>query len=113
MLIRKTTKICLKMEDDLPEFEEVKLKQRESRFNVNGKQLTFDKYNSPLPNRLKNEYSIELDLNNVKSRGFVTPQMFHASNSEQIEDGNSVNELSNDYIHGLIQNIGRNNQYQE
>lgn len=101
------------MEDDLQEFDEVKQRKFESRVIAGAKQLTFDKFNSPLPNKLKNEFSIDLDISHAKNRGFVTPQMFHASNSDPYEDPLSANELSNDYIHGLIQKIGQTNQFQE
>ena len=101
------------MEDDLPEFEEVKQRQRELRFNIHGKHLPLDKFNSPIPNKPRNDYSIELDINPLKNKAFITPQMFHASNQEPMDEGFQGNELSHDFIHSLIQNIGRTNQFQD
>ena len=114
MIIRKTTKICLKMEDDIAEFEAAKQRRgADLRTSFQDKSNAFDKFHSPVPHKLKNEYSIEMDFPKDRSRGLVTPQMFQATNLDQFEEQSPANELSNEYIHGLIQNIGKVNQSQE
>ena len=105
--------MTLKMEDDLQEFEEAKQRQRDARVGLQGKQLTFDRFNSPLPNKLKNEYSIDFDITQGKSRGYKTPQMFYPTQSDRMEEEGGDVELTDDFIHGLIQNIGRNNASHE